>query len=228
MRQLTKDKGYVKGAPSMFNVCPNCGEYSEEKTIDPTGPYAICPTCGHAHKFVRHPLYSLTGASGTGKSTVGVALASQQTGIVCIEADIFWRSEYNTPKDDYLGFRNMCLRAAKNINQSGRPTLLCGSATPGQYEACPEFRYFDGAHYLALMCVDDVLTERLKQRPVWRKSASREFIEAMLNYNRWFKENVGRTAFPMTLLDTTHLTVEESVEAVKQWLKVCHKPIKTK
>jgi hypothetical protein len=202
----------------MFNVCPNCGEYSAEKSIDPAGPYAICPFCGHAHKFVRYPLYSLTGASSTGKSTVGLALASQQTGFVPIEVDIFYRPEFMTPEDDYLEFRNVCLRAAKNINQSGRPTLLCGSATPGQYEACPEFRYFDGVHYLALVCTDDALTERLKQRPAWRKSASPEFIDSMLNYNRWFKENVGQTTFPMTLLDTTHLTIEESVTAVKQWL----------
>jgi hypothetical protein len=213
---------------SMFNVCPNCGEYSEEKIIDPTGPYAICPTCNYGHKFVRLPLYSLTGASGAGKSTVCVALAGQGAAFVPIEVDIFWRSEFNMPEDDYLGFRNVCLRAAKNINQSGRPTLLCGSATPGQYEACPEFRYFDSVHYLALVCTDDALTERLKQRPAWRKCASPEFIDTMLNYNRWFKENVGQTTFPMTLLDTTHLTLEESIEAVKQWLKVCHKQMKTK
>ncbi len=202
----------------MFNVCPNCGRYSEEKTIDPTGPYAICPTCNHRHKFVRLPLYSLTGASGTGKSTTCVALAGQETAFVPIEVDIFWRPEFNTPEDEYLGFRNLCLRVAKNINQSGRPTLLCGSATPGQFETCPEFRYFDGVHYLAMVCDDEALAERLQKRPSFRQSSSPQFVDTMLSYNRWFKENVGKTANPMTLLDTTHMTVEESVEAIKQWL----------
>lgn len=34
----------------MFNVCPQCGEYSDEKAIDVRGPSAICPACGYAHR----------------------------------------------------------------------------------------------------------------------------------------------------------------------------------
>ncbi len=58
----------------MFNVCPQCGQYSDEKTIDPQRPFAICPFCHHPHRFVQLPLFVVTGASGAGKSTIGLNL----------------------------------------------------------------------------------------------------------------------------------------------------------
>jgi hypothetical protein len=39
----------------MFNVCPKYGEYSVEKPIDASGPFAICPFCGYAHPFLQLP-----------------------------------------------------------------------------------------------------------------------------------------------------------------------------
>ena len=54
----------------MFNVCPNCGEYSVEKRIDTSGPYAVCPHCHHAHPFLMQPLFLISGASGTGKTDI--------------------------------------------------------------------------------------------------------------------------------------------------------------
>ena len=62
-------------SPDVFTICPQCGDYSEEKTIDTSGPFAICPSCGYAHPFKRLPLFVVTGASGSGKSTIGLALA---------------------------------------------------------------------------------------------------------------------------------------------------------
>jgi predicted RNA-binding Zn-ribbon protein involved in translation (DUF1610 family) len=198
----------------MFNVCPSCGNWHDKRQIDPAGPYAICPDCGYRQPFTYFPLFVITGASGAGKTAVTLALMGQLLDYVLLEGDIFWRPEFNRPEGDYLDFRNICLRAAKSINQSGRPTIISGSATPGQYEACPEFCYFDGVHYLALVCDDEVLERRLRQRPSWRQAGSAEFAENMQAFNGRFKENDHL----VTVLDTSHITVAETAESVKVWL----------
>lgn len=57
----------------MFNVCPKCGEYHADKIIDNADPFAICPVCGYSNKFVKLPLFAITGASGAGKIAKSVA-----------------------------------------------------------------------------------------------------------------------------------------------------------
>lgn len=202
----------------VFNVCPGCGIYSDEKEIDPAGPFAVCPHCGHGHRFLQLPLFVLTGASGSGKSVLCLELAARMSECVFLENDIFWRAEFDTPEDNYCAFRNLCLRVAKNIGQAGRPVVLCGSVIPEQYEACAERRYFAALHYLALVCDSQTLTERLRARPDWRNSSSSAFIEKMVEFNRWIKENAHKTEPPMTLLDNTPLSVDDTVECVAQWI----------
>jgi hypothetical protein len=204
----------------MFNVCPQCGEYSDEKTIDPRGPFAICPFCGYARPFERLPLFILTGASGSGKSTVGLALAPVlRDECVVMESDILWRPELATPEDGYRSYRNLWLRVAKNIGQGGRPVVLIGSAVPEQFEPCPERRYFRALRYLALVCDDDVLEARLRRRPAWRGSGTDAFVAKMRAFNRWLREHAATTAPPMALLDTTHLTVHESTAQTQAWIR---------
>ena len=157
----------------MFDVCPGCGEYTEDKAISADGRFAVCQLCAHEHPFLRLPLLIITGASGTGKSTVALALIAQQTQFVCLDSDILWRDEFANPTNDFRDYRNLWLRMAKNISQNGRPVALFGSATPGQFEACAQSRYFDGIHYLALVCEQNVLIDRLKARPSWRKFRNR-------------------------------------------------------
>lgn len=200
----------------MFDVSPQCGEFREDKIIDADGSFAICPKCSHHHPFVMKPLFVLTGASGTGKSTIGLSLLREPE-LVALEVDIFWRQEFATPGNDYYDFRNLCLRVAKNIQQNGRPVLLCGSSTPGQYEKCVQARYFSRIHYLALVCDNDVLKQRLTVRPAWRDAGKPEFIEAMLAYNQWFKDNDKHPSYSLMMLDTTNLSVGESVEYVRKW-----------
>lgn len=202
----------------MFNVCPGCGEYSDDKDIDSKGPFAICARCGHKHRFARLPLYVVTGASGTGKTAIALQLAGELKNAVCLESDILWRDEFNKPEDDYKDYRNLWLRLAKNINQAGKPVVLFGSATPGQFEACAERRYFSDIHYLALVCDQQVLTERLKARPGWRKSGNAEVLQRMCQFNQWIKENADNTVPAMTLLDTTKMSLDESKDAVRGWI----------
>ncbi|HXX78513.1 MAG TPA: AAA family ATPase [Ktedonobacteraceae bacterium] len=203
----------------MFNACPNCGMYSEEKLIDPSGPFAICPHCHYAHPFLQQPLFIITGASGTGKSTVCLSLTSLLKECVVLEQDILWGVVPATSEDNYSDYRNVWLRVAKNVGQAGRPVVLCGTALPEQFEECPERRYFSTLHYLTFVCDDDTLEERLKQRPGWRKSHTPEFLKNMLQFNKWLKANASLTKPPMTLFDTSNRSIDETVEYVAEWVR---------
>lgn len=117
----------------MMNVCHNCGLYRADKTINPEGPFAICPECGHRHPFLYLPLLIVSGASGSGKSTICHHLLGGQTKfglcheVVLLDCDILWRAEFDTPENNYRDFFETWLRVCKNIGQSGRPVVLFGA-----------------------------------------------------------------------------------------------------
>lgn len=203
----------------MFNVCPQCGEYSVEKIIDPAGPFAICPFCQHAHPFLRQPLFIIAGPSGAGKTTICLELVSlMREECVVMESDILWRTFPNTPGGN-RDYRNTWLRVAKNVGQAGKPVVLCGTALPEQFETCPERRYFSTLHYLAIVCEDELLQERLQQRPAWRKSGTEEVVQRMIQFNRWLKEHAATTHPPMALYDNSSRSIQESTQDVAQWIR---------
>jgi broad-specificity NMP kinase len=202
----------------MFNVCPQCGEYNADKIIVPEGPYAVCPSCEYQHKFIRLPLFVLTGASGVGKTTTCLSLVTTAKDFVVMESDILWRDEFNQPETNYRDYRETWLRVCKNISQAGRSVILCGVGVPEQFEHCVERRYFSDIHYLALVCTDEVLAARLRSRPAWRGTAGDEQLKKQIAFNRWLKDHAQSTQPPMALLDTSELTVAESVEAVMRWV----------
>lgn len=204
----------------MLNVCLNCGEYHADKLVDPAGPYAICPACGHKHPFLRLPLLIISGASGAGKSTVCHHLLGTLPEVVLLDSDILWRAEFNQPETHHRAYFETWLRMCKSINQSGRPVVLFGAGigVPENMEPCVERRYFLTLHYLALTCDDKVLADRLRQRPAWRQSSQAAYIEEHLSFNRWFKENGPKTEPVITLLDTTDRSIQETVVRVAGWI----------
>src|SRR5262244_3045508 len=182
----------------MFNACPNCGEYRPDKIVVPEEAYAVCPACNHRHKFVRLPLFVLTGASGVGKTATCLALAAKAKDFVVMESDILWRAEFNQPATDYRNYRETWLRVCKNISQAGKPVILCGAGVPAQFEQCVERRYFSEIHYLAMVCEDDVLGLRLQNRPAWRGSSADDYVKTHVAFNRWLKDNAPSTQPPMS------------------------------
>lgn len=204
----------------MFNVCVQCGEYRADKVIDPAGPYAACPACGHQQSFRQLPLLVVSGASGTGKSSVLHQLKGKLDRVVLLEQDILWRPEFDQPQTQYRDFFETWLRLCKNIAQSGRPVVLfgAGAGVPGNLEPCVEWRYLGARHTLALTCDDEVLAERLRQRPAWRNSRAPAFIESQVKFNRWFKENASTSQPPITLLDTTSISSQETARRVAAWI----------
>lgn len=202
----------------MFNVCPGCGEYSDNKEVIPIPPVAICRHCQYGSPFVMLPLFLVTGASGSGKTTAALKLARQMNDVVVLDQDILWDDRFNKPEDNYYEFRNQWLRMAKNIHLSGRPVVLFGSGIPEQYETVNERRYFEKLHYLALYCTPDVLERRLKARPHWRKSGTPENLQQMSEFNQWLKDNADKTNPQMTILDTSEIEIADTVTGIQNWI----------
>ncbi|MBN1247563.1 MAG: nucleoside kinase [Anaerolineae bacterium] len=209
----------------MFNVCTACGVYRADKKVrpiadEPTWAEAICPACGHVHRFRRLPLLVVAGASGTGKTAICRRLAGTIAEVVPLEADILWRREFNTPEDDYRAFGETWLRLVKNIAQAARPVVLFGAGlgVPANLEHCVERRYVDAIHRLALTCSPDELKARLHARPAWR-GVDAAFIARQLEFNRWFVTTGPRLKPPIALLDTTAQPIEATVDAVRAWVR---------
>jgi adenylate kinase family enzyme len=201
-----------------MNVCFQCGMYHADKLIDPTGPFAICPECGYKHLFQQLPLLIVSGASGTGKTTVCQHLLGQVTQAVLLDSDILWRSEFNTPDTNYRDFFELWLRVCKNISQSGRLVVLFGAGVgvPENIEHCIERRYFSKIRYLALVCSDETLSKRLQERPVWRGTREPAFVKESIRFNHWFKEYDGQPI--IKLVDNTNELLEETAMRVTSWI----------
>jgi broad-specificity NMP kinase len=166
------------------------------------------------------PLLMIGGAAGVGKTTVCGHLIGTLNDVVILEADILWQPEFNQPDDNYRSFFETWLRMSKNISQSGQPVALFGAGCvmPENVEPCVERRYFSAVHYLALTCDDDVIAERLKSRPAWRKCGDLEFIEEHISFNHWLKETAPTIEPPVEVLDTTAMSIEEASAQVAQWI----------
>jgi len=206
----------------MFNVCTQCGLYRADKIIEPGGPYAICPECGHQHPFVYDPLLVVSGASGAGKSTVCSAITGRYQDAVLLDSDILWMPTFDTPETNYRDFFETWLRMCKNISQSGRPVVLFGAGLgmPKNLEGCIERRYFSVIHYLALVCSEKILSNRLIQRPIWRDTRDQGFIDDQIKFNQWFLNyNTEAKPPPITIIDTSRQTIAGTAKAVEDWIR---------
>jgi len=203
----------------VINVCERCGSYRADKHIEHSGPYAICPDCGHRHRFVCTPLLIVSGASGAGKTRVCGLLTGVVTRAVLLDVDILWRREFNDPVSNFRDFFETWLRVAKNVAQSRRPVVLFGAGfgVPANIEPCIERRYFSAVHYLALTCADDELRERLRARPEWRGSGAAPFIEEQSRFNAWFKSYAGSP--PISVVDTSNVAPERTAQQVETWIR---------
>jgi broad-specificity NMP kinase/DNA-directed RNA polymerase subunit RPC12/RpoP len=197
-------------------VCERCGAWSDRVVV--LDDEHVCPECGHRRRFLRRPLFAVSGASGTGKTAVGNQLPAALPECVVLEHDLLWKNEYAESADALTTFRRTWLRVAMNIAQGGRSLVLLGTVLPDHYESQPERRFFSHIHYLGLGCRREELERRLRGRPDWR-GYDNEKIERMLEFNEWLAENAQATAPPMGLLDTTNESVAETVRAVAAWVR---------
>lgn len=204
------------------NVCPECGSWEVEKRIVPMDgklAVALCSTCGAGLRFLRLPLFVVSGASGSGKTTVMHHLLHTLPECVVLESDILWGTVAEDGPNDFHSYYDLWLRVVKAVAQAGKPVVLCGTALPETIERLPERRYIGPIHYLALVCDARVQRERLVARPAWRKSGTEEFLQAQTGFNHHLLQHAMEMSPPMELLDTTEVPAVETARQVRRWVQ---------
>ena len=198
----------------MYDLCFNCGENHQDKEVDPTGQLIICLYCGFKQKFQRLPLFVITGACGTGKSTLWneVVMMENKPDLVYLENDMLLvLSQFGNYSEWWLW---ICF----NISQSGRPVTLFGGGNPSDFENALRRQYFSNIHYLALTCDSKILEGRLRARPEWRKSSRPEFLRKQQDWNQWFIDNEKSASPPYSILDTSYKNKEECAKELIDWI----------
>jgi AAA domain-containing protein len=163
------------------------------------------------------PLLLVGGPAGAGKSTIRAALLGTMDAVVAMESDLLWRPEY---EHDSEGFRRLWLRLAADIGLSGRPVVIFGAgfAVPHNVEPLPERAAFSAIHYLAFTCDDDALAARIRARKPPRRTDDAH-VKEHVDFNAWLRANATTTVPPVTLIDTTHASVDDTAAGVAAWIR---------
>ena len=115
---------------------------------------------------------------------------------------------------DWEKMRNIWLRVARNIAQSGRMTIICGSMMPWDLEKCVDFPFFKHVYYLNLHCNEETREQRLRERN-WSEEMiqdHKEFAKALLD----IADKDFNPAMPT--IDTTDTDVTLVASQIKEWV----------
>jgi hypothetical protein len=150
----------------------------------------------------------VTGASGSGKSTIVDGLRRRLPQCEVFESDLI----LHVAALGWDAWRATWLLLAHGIALNGRATVLCGSLLPDQLEALSTRQLVGPVHFCNLDCPDAVLAERLRARPAWRGSSSEENIAEHQRFAAWLRARIRPT------FDTSVLTVDEVADRVARWV----------
>lgn len=198
----------------MVDICPLCGNYDWDKTVD--GSIITCPQCGHGWAFLKLPLFVVTGASGVGKTTTVQALQRVSRDFVCLDADFFYNLMPHETEADYMAQTEQAQSLSRDVMQCGRPVVWAQAGNIHMLDKTYGTRFFSGIFVLALTCPEEELR--------WRMTAGRGisdegWIQSSADYNRYFMEhdNIGGVAYER--LDMGGIRAEEAARAVHAWLR---------
>lgn len=156
------------------------------------------------------PLFIVTGASGSGKTFVIKELRRLMPDFDIFDPDHL----VDFIGHDWEKIRNIWLRVARNIAQSGRMTIICGTMMPWDIEKCADFHFFKHVYYLNLHCDEETREKRLRERN-WPE----EEIQNHKNFaNRLLEITDEVYDPPMPTIDTTDADVVEVACQIKEWV----------
>ena len=191
-----------------------CQACDDPRLMEPEDGVARCPACGAAGpRAVIRPLFVVTGASGSGKTTIFPELLSRMSGW-CAVFDADWLIDPlgRAAKDgqiDWAAFSDTWLHVAHSVGQNGLPTLLLAPFIPENLDNLPGRAWIGEIHYLVLDCPDEERRRRMEARPRWR---ARD-IDAQTEFGRWLRRNLS------PVIDTTRQSPSEVAETVAAWVR---------
>jgi broad-specificity NMP kinase len=165
----------------------------------------------------KNKLFIITGASCIGKSTACEILFKNEKDYIILESDLLWSDVYNTPENNYKEYRELWMRVCSNISQIGMPVVLCGCATPEQFEVCYARKYFSEIIYIAIVAEKEVLIKRMKYG---RNVTDENWIKSSEQFNEWLKNNATKTTPNIILVDNTHMSLEETAKKIDEIIRL--------
>lgn len=198
----------------MIAICPKCGSHKWNKEVEDN--IIRCPDCGERWRFIKKPLYILTGCSGIGKTVTAKEIQRLTADFVVLDADMFYNiMPHDTDADNFAQVEQMG-SLSKNIMQSGKPVLW---AMAGNIDKLPQTyhrRFFSGIYVLALVCDEESLRRRMTEG---RNITNESWIDSSVEYNSFFRthDQIGEMRFET--LDTEGKTIAEGAEAVLAWMR---------
>jgi ribosomal protein S27AE len=188
--------------------CMDCGP-GAILDADPEAHRLRCPRCGSESWLPALPLFVVTGASGTGKSTITGPLCSLLPGCVVFETDVI----LHVAALGWDNWRNTWLQLAHAAALGGKPTVLTGSLTPDQLVRLPARKLVGPIHFALLDCPDDVLARRLRARPAWRDSSSESTIAEHQRFAAWLRARITPS------FDTSIASAAEVANGLAAWVR---------
>lgn len=170
-------------------------------------------------EFEKQSLLLILGPSGTGKTTIFKRLLRRDTHCILIDADIFWKKEFNAPETNFIEFKRYCLKIASHLSQNGCPIVYFLQGVPDDFEQCIEMSSFSQIHYLFLVCDNEKLLSRLHEKPKgWGLlETNPDHIDNLLQYNMLLKELSHQRDIPS--IDTSNESIEEVSEKIYKWIQ---------
>ena len=194
----------------MISICPHCGSNRWNKTA--TATHITCPECGHSWPYRRGPLLLLTGCSGVGKTTTGVALSLMQKDFAVLDADMFY-----IPNDREIisGMLEPVCRLSAAFNQQGTAILWTMAGGPDCIKDTYHRQLFSEIKCLALTCEPDDLRRRMTEG---RGITDERWLNGSREYNEYFRTHNELGDVHFDKLDITRLSPDEAAEQVLNWV----------
>ena len=195
----------------MISICPHCGSCQWNKVA--TATHIFCPDCGYTWPYRQGKLFLLTGCSGVGKTTTGVALAQMQKGFTVLDADMFY-----IPDDSQIitaMLEPICrLSAAFNLQDKAILWTMAGGldCIKDTYHR----QFFSEIKCLALTCEPDELRRRMTEG---RGITDAGWLNGSRKYNEYFRTHNELGDVHFDKLDITRLSPVEAAEQVLAWMK---------
>jgi predicted kinase len=169
--------------------------------------------------MIGYRFHVLTGAPGSGKTTIAEPLAALLPDFVVLDMDLLLEpasqlAGVDLHQPDAAGwwptYNDLWLRLAATLARS-HPVLLLGPLVPDEVERAPSRRLFAGAEWAVLDCSDEARRERLLRRGYTDAAIEDAIADAATT-----------RALGLHTLSTEEITPDETASQVAKWAMRLH------